>query len=228
MRISELLATDFLDFYQVKKGQIRVISQLVNRDSFDLDDDDSQVSFIKAVGHGKLTITGNKENIEVVAYDDFFKQIKKPVAFVTSHKHCDYLIVSDDTMENFLFVELTSALGGTYNLKVPIINKKTGEVIYAGGKYEKVEVQLADSLETLMTVPTIKTKIDTYLHRICLMGYKIIPYVDEIKRITHPFQRYLAIEMAETGNNGALIHNAKIESLGFEYRRISNDAVFSL
>lgn len=59
MRISELLATDFLDFYQVKKGQIRVISQIVNRDSFDLDDDDSQVSFIKGVGQGKLTITGN-------------------------------------------------------------------------------------------------------------------------------------------------------------------------
>lgn len=49
------------------------MESLVNRDSFDLDDDESQVSFIKAVGKGKLTITGNKENIEVVAYDDFFQ-----------------------------------------------------------------------------------------------------------------------------------------------------------
>ena len=60
------------------------------------------------------------------------------------------------------------------------------------------------------------------------MGYKIIPYDEEAKRITHPFQRYLVVEMAETGSNGAIVHNIKIESLGFEYRRISNDATFSL
>ena len=106
MRISELLSSDFLDFYQVRRGRITVVSQLVRCNSFDLDDDMSQTSFVKEVGQGKLTFVGNKEYIEVVAYDDFFKQIKKPVAFVSSHKHCDYLIVSDETMENFLFVEL--------------------------------------------------------------------------------------------------------------------------
>lgn len=228
MRISELLSSDFLDYYQVRKGDITIVSQLIRRESFDIDDDMSQTSFVKEVGQGKLTIIGNKECIEVVAYDEFFKQIKKPVLFVSTHKHCDYLIVSDDTMENFLIVELTSALGGTYNLKKPITNKKTGAIEYPGGKYEKVEVQLADSLDTLMAVPTIKKKIDSYHRKICLMGYKIIPYDDEAMRITHPFQRYLAVEMAETGSNGAIVHNAKIESFGFEYRRISNEATFSL
>ena len=228
MRISELLSSDFLDFYQVRRGRITVVSQLVRCNSFDLDDDMSQTSFVKEVGQGKLTFVGNKEYIEVVAYDDFFKQIKKPVAFVSSHKHCDYLIVSDETMENFLFVELTSALGGTYNLKKPIANKKTGAIAFPGGKYQKVEEQLADSLDTLMAVPNIRGKIDGYQRRICLMGYKIIPYDEDAKRITHPFQRYLTIEMAETGSNGAIVHNTKIESLGFEYRRISNDATFSL
>lgn len=228
MRISELLSSDFLDYYQVRKGRITVVSQLVRCNSFDLDDDMSQTSFVKEVGRGKLTFVGNEEYIEVVAYDDFFKQIKKPVAFVSSHKHCDYLIVSDETMGNFLFVELTSALGGTYNLKKPIANKKSGAIAFPGGKYQKVEEQLADSLDTLMSVPSIRQKIDVYHRRICLMGYKIIPYDDEVKRITHPFQRYLTVEMAETGSNGAIVHNTKIESLGFEYRRISNDATFSL
>lgn len=228
MRISELLSSDFLDFYQVRRGRITVVSQLIRRDTFDIDDDMSQTSFIKEVGQGKLTFVGNKEYIEVVAYDDFFKQIKKPRAFVSGHKHCDYLIVSDETMENFLFVELTSALGGTYNLKKPILNKETGAIVFPGGKYQKVEEQLADSLDTLMAVPTIRGKIDGYHRRICLMGYKIIPYDDEVKRITHPFQRYLTVEMAETGTNGAIVHNTNIESLGFEYRRISNDATFSL
>ena len=228
MRISELLSSDFLDFYQIRKEQITVVSQLIRRDSFDIDDDMSQTSFIKKVGQGILTIIGNKEYIEVVAYDDFFKQIKKPVAFVSTHKHCDYLIVSDETMANFLFVELTSALGGTYNLRKPIKNKKTGAIEFPGGKYEKVEVQLADSLDTLMSVPTIKNKIEGYQRRICLMAYKIIPYNDEAMRITHPFQRYLAIEKAETGSNGAIVHNTIIESLGFEYRRISYEASFSL
>ena len=228
MRISELLSSDFLDYYQVRKGRITVVSQLVRCNSFDLDDDMSQTSFVKEVGRGKLTFVGNEEYIEVVAYDDFFKQIKKPVAFVSSHKHCDYLIVSDETMGNFLFVELTSALGGTYNLKKPIANKKSGTIAFPGGKYQKVEEQLADSLDTLMSVPSIRQKIDVYHRRICLMGYKIIPYDDEVKRITHPFQRYLTVEMAETGSNGAIVHNTKIESLGFEYRRISNDATFSL
>ena len=228
MRISELLSSDFLDYYQVRKGRITVVSQLVRCNSFDLDDDMSQTSFVKEVGRGKLTFVGNEEYIEVVAYDDFFKQIKKPVAFVSSHKHCDYLIVSDETMGNFLFVELTSALGGTYNLKKPIANKKSGAIAFPGGKYQKVEEQLADSLDTLMAVPNIRGKIDGYQRRICLMGYKIIPYDEDAKRITHPFQRYLTIEMAETGSNGAIVHNTKIESLGFEYRRISNDATFSL
>ena len=228
MRISELLSSDFLDFYQVRRGRITVVSQLIRRDSFDIDDDMSQTSFIKEVGHGKLTFVGNKESIEVVAYDDFFKQIKKPVAFVTTHKHCDYLIVSDESMDNFLFVELTSAIGGTYNLRKPILNKKTGAIMYPGGKYQKVEEQLADSLDLLMAVPTIKGKIDGYHRRICLMGYKIIPYDEVEKRITHPFQRYLVVERAETGSDGAIVHNHKIESLGFEYRRISNEATFAL
>ena len=60
------------------------------------------------------------------------------------------------------------------------------------------------------------------------MGYKIIPYDEVEKRITHPFQRYLVVERAETGSDGAIVHNHKIESLGFEYRRISNEATFAL
>lgn len=170
MRISELLASDFIDFYNVTKGQIRVVSQLI---------------------------------------------------------HCDFLIVSDESATNFILIEITSALGGTFNLRKPILSKKTNEVLFPGGKYEKVENQLADSLSTLMAVPSINSKIANYNRKICLMGYKITPYTEEIERIRHPFQRYLAIEMAETNNNGAIIHHAQIEALGFEYRRISSDAVFS-
>lgn len=229
MRISELLASDFLDNYNVTmKGRITVVSHLIHSEKFDLDDVEDHVAFIKEAGHGKLSFNGNLETIEVVGYDDFFKQIKKPRSFVNSLKHCDFLIVSDESSTNFLLIEITSALGGTYNLKEPILNKKTGEVLFRGGKYEKVENQLADSLSTLLAVPSINKKIAGYKRKICLMGYKIIPYTDQIKRITHPFQRYLEIEMAETTNNGAVIHNLQIETMGFEYRRISNDAVFSL
>ena len=44
MRISELLSSDFLDFYQIRKGQITVVSQLIRRDSFDIDDEEQEIS----------------------------------------------------------------------------------------------------------------------------------------------------------------------------------------
>ena len=169
-----MLASDFLDFYHVTKGRVRVVSQLVHSEAFDLDDEQGSISFVKEPGQGKLSFNANCEQIEVVAYDAFFKQIRKPRAFVESHKHCDFLIVSDESATNILLVEITSALGGTFNLRKPILNKKTGKVLFSGGKYEKVENQLTDSLSTLMAVPPINGKIANPRHLSCKMPESIV------------------------------------------------------
>lgn len=79
-----------------------------------------------------------------------------------------------------MLVEITSALGNTDPLRVPICNNKTGKVVYEGGKFEKCEDQLYQSLRDLKLVSTIASKLDAYQQRICMMAYVINPYTDPI------------------------------------------------
>ena len=108
-----------------------------------------------------------------------------------------------------------------------LICDKVGNVIFPKGKFQKAEIQLAVSLQTLLDVPEIKDYADACAKRVCLLSYRIDNGNDP-SGSQKAFNRYKAIESKATGSEGALLHQAVIESLGFEYRRISYEYSYAL
>lgn len=227
--LSDFLQNQFLSHYSISVKGITVDKSLTNAVEFDLDDMDSPFSILP-FGKGKLSFKGNTEELEVVHYEDFISQCKKPQSFLNGRKRCDYIIATADDDEEqgcIILAELTSALGGTFNLSKPIINHNH-DAVYEGGKYEKAEKQLSGSLITLMEVPVIKDYIERKTDKQCIMAYKVLSYDDPVKRMQHPMSRYLEIESAETQNGGAVISNPIINGYGFTFRRISHTAFYQL
>ena len=93
---------------------------------------------------------------------------------------------------------------------------------------EKAEIQLSQSLETMMAVPTIATKFKASSHRVCLTAYRISPITNPIVRMRYPDLRYKLIEAQETGDKGAIISMPSIEQQGFEYRRVAYPTLLKL
>ena len=102
---------------------------------------------------------------------------------------------------------------------------------FQGGKFEKVEKQLADSLETLSCVPQIKDYFDSLVIKVCLCSYKLFnvsKLSPHIQSTVMAFNRYLKVEEYETGENGAELVSKRINDLGFVYKRISHNYSFIL
>lgn len=124
--------------------------------------------------------------------------------------------------------EHTSSLGSTDNLSKPIV-KRDKNILYPGGKYEKAEVQLLETLKTLKDVACIKAFIDKYQRKVCLMSYEIKTIQKgEIPDARNAFSRYKQVESRVTGENGAILEHPAINAEGFEYRRISHTYPFKL
>lgn len=226
--LNDLLRKDFIVHYNITSKDVVVDYQTTAAEEFDLDDMPSPIKILP-LGKGGLSFEGNSEQIEVVHYEDFIAQCKKPQVFANGRKRCDYVVCSMRQAENkghVILAELTSALGGAYNLARPI--RKGQDLEYRGGKYEKAAKQLGESLATLMEVPTIRSYFNCMEDKQCLMAYKINSYDDPLKRMLHPMDRYLMIESAETQNNGAEIADVIINSFGFTYRRIRHGAYYQL
>lgn len=102
-------------------------------------------------------------------------------------------------------------------------------MIYPGGKYEKAEIQLLETLRTIRAVPSISAFINRYKRKVCLMSYLIKPNQDsKVSSAQKSFGRYKLIESRETGENGALLEHPSINAEGFEFRRISHEYSFRL
>lgn len=83
---------------------------------------------------------------------------------------------------------------------------------------------MAESLKTLVDVPAIKTYIDAYSLKICVMAYKVIPYKEKsLNNFVSPFRRYSEIESRETKMNGAEFESEEINAMGFSFKRVSYD-----
>ena len=127
-----------------------------------------------------------------------------------------------------MLVEITSAFGSKENLSKPILrHNEARSVLFKGGKYEKCEEQLWQSLSDLKGVPSIAHKLDSYARKICLMAYEVRAYNEKQTEpketiIRRPFDRYLKAESSSTSDDGAIVPCPKIEALGFEYRRIEH------
>lgn len=223
--MKQLLENDFLKHYGVT-STVAIDCLSITDVDFDLDDEGSPIS-LKTLGKGKASFHNDKGELEIVHYEDFINQCAKPRSFKKGRKKCDYLLYHTTTPKTVVLLEITSALGSRANLEKPITHKTTDKPLYEGGKFEKCEDQLFQSLSTLVEVPSISGKLNEYTKRICLMAYTIKPVQTWSQLIfSRPFARYLAIEAKETPGEGASIECPRIEGLGFEHRRIEHPYVF--
>lgn len=224
--MKNLFAIDFVGHYGITTRNIMVDESYVTQPVFDIDD--KATPFIVAARQGQVSLSNVHGGVDVLAYEKFINNCKKPIAFSKGLKRCDYVLTSHSNNLVVCLLEMTSAEGSTLSLGKPILNKESGAVMYAGGKYEKVEDQLFASLSTMLAVPAIANDFRSRIRRVCLMSYVVYPYSSLLDRIKHPFMRYLGIESRETRDAGTWINCPAIQALGFEYRRISHDYTFTL
>lgn len=224
--MKHLLENEFVTAHGIHSHP--VADELVTTEvAFDLVDMRSPIE-LKPLGSGSISLKNTHGELSVVHYEDFIDQCKKPRSFYEGRKKCDYLLTHTDGSHTAMLVEITSALGNTDSLRAPIHHKKRGTVLYEGGKFEKCEEQLYQSLHDLKAVELISARLDAYNQRICMMAYVINSYTDKALLRKKPFLRYLHIEAKATADNGAALSSPKIESLGFEYRRIEHSHVFTM
>ena len=89
--MKSLLENDFIATYSIR-SEVRVDSLQTSEIEFDLDDIPSPIQ-LKALGEGKVSFCNEKGKIEVVHYEDFINQCKKPRSFLIGRKKCDYLFI---------------------------------------------------------------------------------------------------------------------------------------
>ena len=224
--MKELLERDYIAEHKISSRDVTAVPEITDSVDFDLTDDFPIE--ILPLGIGQLSIHNEKGNLEIIHYENFVNQCKRPASFLRGRSKCDFILTSIDNHEIALLIEMTSALGSIANLQKVIIRETDGATAFPGGKFEKCEFQLYSSLRDLMEVQSISEVLNAYAKRICLMAYKIEPYRDTSIIHTRPYSRYLQIESKATSDNGAIIPCPSIEALGFEYRRIEHSYVFSL
>ncbi len=225
--MKRLLENEFLSHYGLKRTNVEVRQEQTSSTAFDLVDD--KTSMIVPYGEGTGSFQNESgEDICVIDYENFITQLAG-TRVEQGMRRCDFLVHSLNADTTFLLNEHTTAKGDKANLEKPISDKK-GAVTFPGGKYEKAATQLAESVEALMEVEQIKSRIDKFQHRICLMSYRT-----DIDSRAVAFEtrkafgsRYRQVEAKATGERGALIPDARMERYGFEYRRISHDYSFAL
>lgn len=226
-KIESLLNNEFISHYKISSKNVNVCSLLSNEVDFDLADNNTVPFKILPFGGGSVSFHNKKGELEILHYENFINQCKKPSSFLNGRKKCDYLLAHTDISGTVLLLEITSASGSGSNLSKPILKRTNPSVVqYRGGKYEKCEDQLHSSLSDLMNVPLVKNVLGSYSRKICLMAYRINHPKSNYE--SRPYGRYLDIETNATLANGAIVSCKKIEALGFEYRRIKHGVTFNL
>ena len=167
--------------------------------------------------NGAITIANpNSAECEIFHLDNFLKQYNK-YTFTNGIHPCDYLV----TVKNnaLLFVELTECI----DINKAIKDKKTGNVIFAGGKNEKAQTQLETTLCLFMSDPCFQQAASAYPQKKCIFGYKIrtAPGPAGVKAPS-TFSRNRVIASQLTQNKGEQLSNPAIESLGFNLYRIAH------
>lgn len=218
----DLLQNTLVGHYKISSSVCLNYKQIDSRE-FDLDD---ASCFVVEKGKGKASFLNEKGSLKILCYEDFIKQCKKPRSFVEGRKRCDFILFHDSMEGSFVLNEITSAYGDESNLAIPITK---GNKSYPRGKNQKVVDQFVHTLDTLLNVPAIKSKIESYERKICLMSYRVYPYNnDVIDKTLAAVHSYRIIESLETQGAGAVIVEKSINDFGFEFRRISHKYSFSL
>lgn len=186
---------------------------------FDLTEDDA--CFVVDYKTGFASFCDNPYLLSVINYDTYIGKFTG-TEIAEGRRRCDFVITDVESDEIVILCELTSSIGGTDNLLSPIKKKKKDggvTVVFPGGKYQKAEFQLSQSLETMTEVPSIAAYFDGKRRKVCLMSYLIKPANDNA---VNAFNRNRLTEAEEAGENGAQVSCPQIERYGFDYFRISH------
>ena len=224
----ELLKTELPHHYGLHRTAIAVPAENTMEQKFDLVDN-IEGSMVVAFRSGNVSLDMSEPaETEIINYEQYLNGLAG-TKFEQGRKRCDYIVYekSGEIHRFFVLNEQTSAIGSTQLLSKPILDKNKN-VQYPEGKYEQVEVQFRETLRTLVEVPSIAAFIGKSDRKVCLMSYVITPRADISNAQKAFVARYKQIEARETGEDGALLLSPEINTLGFEYRRISHDYVFHL
>lgn len=217
----DLVDRTFLSAHGVPENRRKYIdSEITKNITFDLID--LSENFVVEHGEGTGSFENNEEfDIEVLAYgklikDNDYKYDTKYASFRGS-KNCDFILYSDAN-STIIFNEHTSSNKGVHNLDKE--DKDTGHT-----KFQKVEIQLRDSVKKMLEVDEINDFITTCSTKICLCSYKLYNGENNTQKA---FNRPLAVLAKELGEEGIKLSSPEIEQYGFEYRRISHDYFFKI
>lgn len=225
--MKQLLENDMPLHYKVGRRRTAIEIQIADA-QFDLID--SSTNFVVQISMGDVSFVNRGLLLSVINYEGYLNQFDG-TQMSDGKRRCDFILTDKNNAELVLLCELSSSIGDTQDLKIPIHGRKKNGVVvgaFSGGKYEKVESQLSGTLDTIMQVPTISLYIKGEARKVCLMAYVINPREDETFSTIKAFNRPLQMESEEAGENGAQVPCKAIERYGFQYYRISHKYKFQL
>ncbi len=183
--------------------------------------------FVVDYKKGYASFCDNKYLMSVLNYDTYIGRFAG-TKIADNKRRCDFILTDSNSDDIVILCEVTSSKGNAENLSLPISKTKkdgTKVIVFPNGKYEKAELQLYQSLENIITVPSIKSFIENKKNKICLMSYLIKPAED---KAVNAFNRNREMEAEEAGENGAQISFPQVEQYGFLYYRISHSYSFKI
>ena len=217
-----LLENDFPAHYGV--GRRRSCVEIQTADvAFDLKE--QPVDFVVEYRCGEASFANVDRNLlSVINYEQYLNCFNG-TQMSDGKRRCDFIVSSVDNDLLLLFCEMTSSFDGVENLSLPI-KGHDGNVAFPRGKYEKAEVQLFQTLDNVLAVPSIAAYAACKQKRICLMSY-VITHSAEHSAV-EAFGRPRMTEAKVVGEDGAEVSCPAIEAFGFRYFRISHDYTFKI
>ena len=163
--LKDLFDQHFLNYYNVTPSKIKPINaEYTNIEKFDLIDSDTNFVINFGTGTGSFENKSNHE-IEVLAYNCIMKFYNSGnYNLLNGAKCCDFILYNKEN-NKIIFNEHTTSSSGVYNLKT-LKDSKTGIT-----KFEKVEIQLSNSVEKMKNIKEIDELINCCTTRICLCSY---------------------------------------------------------
>lgn len=222
--MKDLLENDLPAYYNV--GRRCACDELTtSKTHFDLTEDDK--NFVVDYKKGYASFCDNQYQMSVLNYDAYIGKFAG-TKIADDKRRCDFILTDSNSDNIVILCEVTSSIGSVENLSRPIFKTKndgTKVIMFPNGKYEKAELQLYQSLENIIAVPSIKSYIENKKKKVCLMSYLIKPAEDKAVRA---FNRNRETEAEEAGENGAQISFPQVEQYGFLYYRISHSYSFKI
>ena len=104
--MKELLESDYIVGHNISSRGVTVVPVIT--DSVDFDLKDNFPIEILPLGMGQLSTHNEKGNLEIIHYENFVNQCKRPASFLRGRSKCDLILTCIDNRETALLIEMTS------------------------------------------------------------------------------------------------------------------------